>query len=900
MECNFANISLFDDNQENDTSSSNLKEFELGKEYALELEVDFQIMYNPDNRFGIYSVHNIEDDLYISVKGVFHEPLKIGTVYRFKGAMEMYKGDYQLNSTQAFEKLPISKEGITNYLKMLPGINDVRSEIIYETFGDKTLEIIKTNPTEISSRIKGIGKKSVLQWQSEIIKRANVENIMLKLFEFGLTPSQSSKIFAEYGDKCISIINSNPYILADSIRGFDYKSCDRLAFNIGVEPTSPARIQAGFLHVLSAATTKGNCFLSMDELIEDTKNLLQIKIGEIEMKRFLKNQNGTSNFTYSVGKVSFLVSYDDLNAAYMNYSQAYGYAARQSSLLVVSDSNDISPELLNLQQSGKVEIKTFNLKDENEEIVKQTNVYLKDLYNSEIYVHEKLLHLERHKEVIKWPIETVLNDYCSTNNLTLEIKQREGIIEASSTLGGIFPVAGSAGTGKTFCLKLLLEMNKRMYSFLHKEEPIVLFMAPTGKASKVATKSAKLECTTIHRALEYSPADRGFTFNEDNPFEADIIILDETTMVDIELACHLLKAIEIGTKVVFLGDIKQLAAVGPGNFFYDVLRSNCFKTVVLDVVKRQSEDSDIIKHANLIIDGKMIENGPNKNAFFINKNSIEGTTKSIISSYKRLLELYELEEVQLLLPQRKGPLGTYYLNYLLQESFNSFYCESLNLEPSEHTISKYTGEMSYSDVDGKHQINFDLHLKVGDKVIHTQNQYKAEWLSLNEESDSKDIDTLDNLDESNDENDHYVPVGYKPNGQYGITNGETGIIVAIRKVTKMDSSTKMPKSCIEIIVKYDEGFIAYENAESLEHAYAMTIHKSQGSQYKAVIMCISQCHSPFLLTNNLIYTGSTRAQQFMVTIGQSDTLNKAIQTFKVDKRNTTLCEFLVNSFELAG
>lgn len=407
---------------------------------------------------------------------------------------------------------------------------------------------------------------------------------------------------------------------------------------------------------------------------------------------------------------------------------------------------------------------------------------------------------------------------------------------------------------------LILETAKRLYkkSLGRNKNLEIMVFAPTGKASKVASKSTGMDCITVHRGLGYNPQG-GFEYNEDNPLQADIIVCDESSMLDISLARYLFSAIKAGTKVILMGDTKQLPSVGAGNVLKDLIESNIVRVITLNVIKRQGLLSGVIKNANNIIEGKMVRTYEDtKDAYVIKRQTIKGCQKAIVDSIKRLLQFneYTLDEIQLLIPQRKGSLGTYLFNYLLQEEFN----------PGNNNNKVLSKKFEARPDETSSSIEFKLYFKKGDKVIHIKNNYDIE---------------------------HYIklPTGhYKKIDKTGITNGECGVIediITIPGKQKGDETTR-------IIVRYEDIYVFYDdNFNELEHSYALTIHKSQGSAWKAVIIPVMTQHWN-MLDANLLYTAWTRARKFGVIVGSEKALRHAIATHKSRNRYTNLKERLVS------
>lgn len=507
----------------------------------------------------------------------------------------------------------------------------------------------------------------------------------------------------------------------------------------------------------------------------------------------------------------------------------------------------IKDEIANLEIANKI------IRDENK-------IYLNYIYRSEQKVAYKILSLIKNQDNSFEDVEKDLDNYLKEKGYQLEEKQREAVLTFTKGKGGFFILNGSAGCGKTFTLNIILDILEMQYKKINMPFTVKMF-APTGKASKVASKATNKEATTIHRGLRYNP-EKGFEYHENNPLVADCIVIDESSMLDILLAKDLLSAIEDETKVIFLGDTKQLPSVGPGNILKDLIESNIVPTVTLNVVKRQGKDSGIIKNANKIINGEMIVSCKDtKDAYVKQKDNAIDTITTIIQAIKEIQKIFKfsLDDIQVLCPQKTSIIGTNSLNYILQKEFNTNDDEPKVLNKVVKTI----------DLETKHEIEVPLYFKKGDKVIHIKNNYNAVWYFK------------------------HPQLGYQKDYEYiGITNGECGII---EEIIIEDIVGKVKN---KIVVNYDGKYVIYEdNFDELEHAYAMTIHKSQGSQWKAVIIPILK-QNIIMLNNNLLYTGYTRAQKFCFVVGQQEAIQYAISNRKILERYTSLKDMLLNPNKL--
>ena len=396
----------------------------------------------------------------------------------------------------------------------------------------------------------------------------------------------------------------------------------------------------------------------------------------------------------------------------------------------------------------------------------------------------------------------------SSQEIALSDEQKLAICEAADSK--VMVLTGGPGTGKTTLINCIIRI-------LEKKGLNVLLAAPTGRAAKRMEEATGRNAKTIHRLLEYSPKDGGFTRDENNPLSADVVIIDEMSMVDIQLMEAALKAIPSHARLFMVGDVDQLPSVGPGNVLLDILSSNVVATVRLKTVFRQAEESGIVANAHRINGGK----SPEFNAedfFFIERNEPQKILDTIIElvaeRIPRKFNLDPLREIQVMAPMHRGEVGVMNLNEQLQAALN----------PEGAPVPKR---------------NFRL----GDKVMQTRNNYELD-----------------------------------------VYNGDAGIISLVDEDAR------------ELHVQFDDRAILYnfDELDNLTLAYAITIHKSQGSEYPAIIMPLVPQHF-MMLQRNVLYTAITRGKRLVILVGQSKALHMAIRNTDFARRNTRLAERLRNS-----
>ena len=417
-------------------------------------------------------------------------------------------------------------------------------------------------------------------------------------------------------------------------------------------------------------------------------------------------------------------------------------------------------------------------------------------------------------------------------DLPLDEKQREAVVEA--VRHGVLVLTGGPGTGKTTTINAMIH-------YFESDGADILLAAPTGRAAKRMTETTGYEAQTVHRLLEVSgnPEDEeqknGFSRNRDNPLETDVIIVDEMSMVDLPLMHALLSAVCVGTRLILVGDRNQLPSVGPGSVLKDIIASKCFPVVKLTRIFRQAGESDIVVNAHKINRGEpVILDNKSRDFFFLKRQDANTIISVVLTLIQKKLPNYvnaEPYDIQVLTPMRKGLLGVERLNGILQEYLNP---------PSSSKAEKEHGDKKFRE---------------GDKVMQIRNNYQIEW-------------------------EVCTKYGMTVDKGLGVFNGDMGIIREIN--TYAETMT----------VEFDEHrqvSYSFQSLDELELAYAITIHKSQGSEYPAVVIPLLQ--GPRQLYNrNLIYTAVTRARKCVTLVGSEQVFADMIQNNNELNRNSSLAE----------
>lgn len=468
------------------------------------------------------------------------------------------------------------------------------------------------------------------------------------------------------------------------------------------------------------------------------------------------------------------------------------------------------------------------LKEENGEV----RIYPTHYYYLELNTAKMLHDLDIDCEMPEEMMEKRLKKVEEREKIKLDIMQHRAVIEAIKH--GLLILTGGPGTGKTTTINTMIQ-------FFESEGMDILLAAPTGRAAKRMTEATGYEAQTIHRLLEVSgnPEEEGningFLKNRENPLEADVIIIDEMSMVDLSLMHALLSAVVVGTRLILVGDVNQLPSVGAGSVLKDIIHSECFPVVTLTRIFRQAGESDIVVNAHKINAGEVVvPDNKSKDFFFLRRQDADIIIRVMIALIQQKLPRYvgaPQNEIQVMTPTRKGLLGVERLNQILQRYLN----------PSEPNKDE-------EEIGGRI-------FRVGDKVMQIKNNYQLEW-----EVQTKYGLTVDS-------------------GQ-GIFNGDMGVVSAISRYDET------------IEVEYDEHRkvkYPFEMVDELELAYAITVHKSQGSEYPAVI--IPLLPGPRLLyTRNLLYTAVTRAKKCLTIVGSESVFQEMIQNESEQRRYTSLAE----------
>lgn len=607
----------------------------------IQIQVENVKFHNPDNGWTVFSARDSHSDLSVTVTGTFAK-VCAGEIFECHGNWVSHKDfGQQFKSVHATPVKPETKRSLIKFLhlaifKDIRGLGEKAAERIVKHFGMATFEIFDETPERLSE-VKGLSSKNI----DKIIDawddhRTNADAIMF-LTSHGVSMGISQKIVKRYSNQTIKIINEDPYRLAIEVRGVGFKTADQMAQSLGIPKDSIQRIKASIIHLLKQAEDNGHCFLPNDVLCKEMLELLGIDI-----------------------KVLLEKLHD-----------------------AIQQLND--------------ETSVVTIQSEDEEGEKVSHHYTIDLYEAELNVIDKLKELMCSPFTGKSPtnkgiqtrIETWLEKYSSHTGTSLSEDQLLAVKEAVENK--VYVLTGGPGVGKTTTsntiIRLLMAMGKD-----------VALAAPTGRAAQRMTEVSGIEAKTIHRLLEWNPNENSFLRNEYNTIKKDVIIVDETSMLDIRLATALFSAVSPTSQLILIGDVDQLPSVGPGSVLRDMIDSQVIPFRKLDKVFRQAASSKIISAAHSINLGKTPEfqNSIESDCRFIEADSpseIKSIIKDLISVKLPEAGWDPFKDIQILTPMNKGDLGNENINEEIQELLNphngkdkEFKRKNMSLRPEDKVI----------------------------------------------------------------------------------------------------------------------------------------------------------------------------------------------------------------------
>ncbi len=693
--------------------------------------------------------------------------------------------------------LPATTQGLRKYLGsgLIKGIGPRTAEKIVARFDLNTLDVLE-HQQERLLEVPGLGRRRAQRIATAWEEQKAIKEVMLCLSELGVSTSLAVRIYKEYGNAAISIIKQNPYRLARDVWGIGFKTADKLALAQGYTADHPERIKAGVLFVLSEASESGgHTYLPRPHLAKKVVELLGVSLDQAEQAiTSLVLERGIQAEALVVlpnGQIS-LKPLNNTVAAPDLFS-AGGHQDRvQTSFASLLQQPDVS---FATKRNGEAIHRRLALPE-------QQMIFLPPFYAAEQGIARHVLRLAQcsphHGRLADFQHTnfSIMFDYlASTARLTLAERQQDGIRIALTHPVSI--LTGGPGTGKTTSLRALLHV-------LSLKKKSIIVAAPTGRAAKRLSEATGIAAKTLHRLLQLRPGDQS-PYDRTNPLPADMVIVDEASMLDTLLMNTLLKAIATGTHLLLVGDADQLPSVGAGNVLADVIASEVVPVVRLEQIFRQSAGSHIALNAQRINQGHLPLTGPENTEFFFftQEDAVVASNLVIELVAKRIPAKFGLppEDIQVLSPMRRGRCGVAELNLRLQAALNP---------PDTHKAERHYGGVCF---------------RVGDKVLQLRNNYAKE-----------------------------------------VFNGDGGRITAI----SLEDQTLTVRLDDERIVTYEFGEL-----DELSLAYAISIHKAQGSEYPACVIPLAMEHY-VLLERQLVYTAITRARQLVVLVGSKRALAIAV------------------------
>lgn len=726
--------------------------------------IDHIIFRNEDNGYTVMVLKGVKDEDELTCVGTFPVITQGASIEAEGNFIQHPVYGKQFQAVRLTEKMPEDAMAMERYLGSgaIKGIGAALAGRIVRHFGSDTLRIVEEEPERLAE-IKGISEKKAHEIAIQIAEKSEMRKVMMFLQKYGISLNLGAKIYQKYGDSVYSVLQENPYRLADDISGVGFKIADEIAYRIGIHTDSDYRIKSGLSYTLLQAGGEGHVYLPKEELFKRAEQLLGV------------------------------------DASYMEKHLV-----------------DLSMERKIIQKEEKG----------------QVLVYPAQYYYLELNTARMLRELDIDCPEDEERVERRISQIQKETGTVLDEMQEKAVKEAAGH--GLLVLTGGPGTGKTTTINAIIR-------FFESEGAELRLAAPTGRAAKRMTEATGYEAQTIHRMLELTgmPEDDRegqsvhFERNAENPLEADVIIIDEMSMVDIHLMHSLLMAVTAGTRLILVGDENQLPSVGPGNVLRDIIRSGQFPVVELTKIFRQASESDIVVNAHKINRGEQVEiNNKSRDFFFLKRYDADIIIRVVIALIQEKLPKYveaKPFEIQVLTPMRKGLLGVERLNQILQRYLNP---------PDPSKKEKEIGQGLFRE---------------GDKVMQIRNNYQLEWEVRGR---------------------YGIPV----DKGVGVFNGDTGIIRMINEFAELAE------------VEFEDGRYAqytFKQLDELELAYAVTIHKSQGSEYPAVIIPILS--GPRMLMNrNLLYTAVTRARKCVTVVGSEETFREMINNEKQQRRYSSL------------
>lgn len=825
--------------------------------------------HNPENGWTVLKVASFKDPARLTPVLIHQAKVFAGATMEFWGAYSHHpKHGEQFRAVRAVEKKPATAAALEKYLGsgLIKGVGPAIARRIVAHFQDRTLQVFESEIEDLM-KVPGIAEKKLAQIRASWQEHRSIRDVMIFLQGYGISTLFATKIFKTYGDQAIKIVSENPYRLAHDIYGIGFFSADRIALAMGFERTGIPRIEAGIKHVLASSREAGHCFLTENQILKGTPELLREPI----------------------------------------------------------ESGKITAVLQNLLATDQVKRRDLMRSPEGPEAC----YYSKGLYFDEMSAAKNILGLlATGRNVDTTRVQTWVKRYCEKHSIQLSDEQSDairGIVNHSFSC-----LTGGPGCGKTTTTRVLVKLLQAM-------RKKVLLAAPTGRAAQRMTEVIGSEAKTIHRLLEWTPQKGGFARGEEQPLECDFLVVDETSMLDISLASALLKAVPRGAQVLFIGDPDQLPAVGAGDVLADLLRSGNVPRFRLTKVFRQAEASSIIRFAHEINSGvvpRIVSPLAQAGAFKAGHDCLfldaDEATQDQIKFIQRVKQAFELTKQGLSEPylvrsaeQWIGRLDPAPEGVALDALYRPQASDEQSVRLPVLTVPETFKHVNLTELSrARHgveellQVLKNVHpwsslrhgLTALDTVVRLYTKTLPEWLGPEAEiqvltpqvrgtlgtlSLNESLQRVSNPESASKRQikigERVLRVGdrviqTKNNYELGVFNGDIGSIVSV-DTEEMGVEVRFSGA--------DERRVAFEKEDlsELSLAYAITIHKSQGSEFQAVIIPVLGQHYNMLF-RNLIYTGLTRAKKLAVFVGTRKAFAMAVGKIDNRKRQTALADLV--------
>ncbi len=541
------------------------------------------------------------------------------------------------------QSLPATTEGIKRYLGsgMIRGIGPVMAERIVNRFGQATLEVIDHQPEKLLT-VLGIGQGRVKSIVKSWAEQRAIKDVMIFLQSHGISTGLAIKIYKKYGDDSLAVVHSKPYQMVRDIHGIGFKTADKIAQALGLAADDPARIEAGIAYTLNRMAEEGHVYMPQEALEPEAAEILGVDVAKVaQVLERLESSDLVKREKIVYQPVSLLAA--------QPVSEPGVQQGSSSGQLPVAD---LYPPAFTAQQPTTIR--------------EEQAVYLTPFYYSEIGVTQRVKALVAEKAS---RLARVGSHQLSMVNGQLPVSlspQQEAAI-ATAVSHKVTILTGGPGTGKTTTLRALLDL-------LDRHRCSYALASPTGRAAKRLAEATGREAKTIHRLLEFNPAE-GFGRNEQCPIEADMVVIDEASMLDLLLANNLLKAIDPASHLLLVGDVDQLPSVGAGDVLRDLIASGVAPVIRLETIFRQAAGSLIIQNAHRINRGQMPLTGEGESDFylFVKEDPAETADLLVDIVQNRLPQkfgLHPLDDIQVLAPMYNGSVGVTALNERLQAALN--------------------------------------------------------------------------------------------------------------------------------------------------------------------------------------------------------------------------------------